>query len=154
MRCCHPPIFLLSFWQMAVYFGQFLSKRKTRSSASSDESTLLLEIKKPKPYSSPTHHRDKIMTAINMTQDVGATLQTILAKLEKFDLIESAMRKIETNLENLEKRIQRQEDFQQQQKRKILMIQKKGSTLLDNNSTIRQKLWRWRINSKKLNWQS
>jgi len=141
---------------MAVYFSQFLSKRKTRSSASSDESTLLLEIKKPKPYSSPTHHGDKIMTAINMTQDVGATLQTILAKLEKFDLIESAMRKIEANLENLEKQTQRQEDFQQQQqqKRKILMIQKKGSTLLDNNSTIRQKLCRWRINSKKLNWQS
>ena len=35
MCCCCPPIFLLCFWQMAVYFGQFLSTRKSRSSASS-----------------------------------------------------------------------------------------------------------------------
>ena len=116
MRCCRPLIFLFRFRQMAVYFGQFLSKRKTRSSASSDESTLSPEIKKPKPYSSPTHHEDEIMTA---TQDVGATLQAILAKLEKLDSIESAVKKIEANLKNLEKRTQRLEDFQTTAKKDI-----------------------------------
>ena len=38
--------------------------------------------------------------------------QAILAKLEKLDSIESAVKKIEANLENLEKRTQRLEDFQ------------------------------------------
>ena len=52
------------------------------------------------------------MTALSMTQDVGATLQAILAKLEKLDSIESAVKKIEANLENLEIRTQRLEDFQ------------------------------------------
>ena len=58
---------------MAVYSGQFWSKRKSRSSASSDESTLLPEIKKSKPK----HHEDEIMTALSMTQDVGATNNTL-----------------------------------------------------------------------------
>ena len=50
------------------------------------------------------------MTALSMTQDVGATLQAIVAKLEKLDSIESAVKKI--NLENLEIRTQRLEHFQ------------------------------------------
>jgi len=104
---------------MAVFFGQFLTKRKTISSDSSDESSLSPEIKKTKPYSSPTHHKDEIMTALSMTQDVGATLQAILAKLEKLDSIESAVKKIEANLENLEKRTQRLEDFQTTAKKDI-----------------------------------
>ena len=39
-------------------------------------------------------YKDEIMTALSMTQDVGATLQAILAKLEKLDSIESAVKKI------------------------------------------------------------
>ena len=54
-----------------------------------------------------------------MTQDVGATLQAILAKLEKLDSIESAVKKIEVNLENLEKRTQRLEVFQTTAKKDI-----------------------------------
>ena len=54
-----------------------------------------------------------------MTQDVGATLQAILAKLEKLDSIESAVIKIEANLENLKKRTQRLEDFQTTAKKDI-----------------------------------
>ena len=54
-----------------------------------------------------------------MTQDVGSTLQVILAKLEKLDSIESAVKKIEANLENLEKRTQRLEDFQTTAKKDI-----------------------------------
>ena len=112
MHCCCPPIFLLCFWQMAIYFGQSLSKRKTRSPASSDESTLLPETKKAEPHSSPTHHEDEIMTALSMTQDVGAALQAILAN-------------IKANLENLEKRTQRLEDFQTTAK-KVIDDLKKG----------------------------
>lgn len=104
---------------MAVFFGQFLSKRKTISSDSFDESSLLPDIKKTKPYSLPTYHEDEIMTALSMTQDVGATLQAILAKLEKLDSMESAVKKIEANLENLEKRTQRLEDFQTTAKKDI-----------------------------------
>lgn len=59
------------------------------------------------------------MTALSMTQDVGATLQAILAKLEKLDSIESAVKKIEVNLENLEKRTQRLEVFQTTAKKDI-----------------------------------
>ena len=54
-----------------------------------------------------------------MTQDAGATLQAILAKLEKLDSIESAVKKIEVNLENLEKRTQRLEVFQTTAKKDI-----------------------------------
>ena len=59
------------------------------------------------------------MTALSVTQDVGATLQAILAKLEKLDSIESAVKKIEVNLENLEKRTQRLEVFQTTAKKDI-----------------------------------
>lgn len=59
------------------------------------------------------------MTALSMTQDVGATLQAILAKLEKLDSIESAVKNIEVNLENLEKRTQRLEVFQTTAKKDI-----------------------------------
>ena len=58
------------------------------------------------------------MTALSMTQDVGATLQAILAKLEKLDSIESAMKKIEANLKKLN-RTRRLEDFQTTAKKDI-----------------------------------
>lgn len=60
---------------MAVYRSVF-EEKKTIYSASSNES-------KYKPYSSPEHQEDGIMTAHSMTQDVGSTQQAILAKLEK-----------------------------------------------------------------------
>ena len=78
------------FDKWRFFFGQILSKRKTISSASSEESAFSPEIKKIKPYSSPTRHEEEIMTALSITQGVGATLQAILAKLEKLDSIESA----------------------------------------------------------------
>ena len=51
------------------------------------------------------------MTALSMTQDVGATLQVILAKLEMLDSIGSAAKKIEANLAKLENRTRRLEHF-------------------------------------------
>ena len=80
--CVVPPAHIYPLCrQMAIFFGQFLSKRKSISSASSDESTFLLETKRTKLYSLPMHQEDEIMTAL-----------------------ESAMKKIEANLEKLEKK--------------------------------------------------
>ena len=60
------------------------------------------------------------------------------------------MKKIEANLENLEKETQRLEDFQITAKKDIDDLIE-GSTLLDNNSRIRHMLRRKRIESLKLN---
>lgn len=79
------------------------------------------------------------MTALSMTQDVGATLEAILDKLEKLDSIESAVKKIEANLKKLENQTRRLEDFQTTAKKDIEDL-KKASILLDNNSAIRLKL--------------
>lgn len=87
-----PPIFLFSFgkWQ---FIGQFLRKRKP--------STCI----QPLPMNPNISHtpcqsikKDGIMTAHSMTQDVGSTLQAILAKLEKLNSVEWAMKNIEANL--------------------------------------------------------
>ena len=59
------------------------------------------------------------MTALSMSQDLGATLQAILAKLEELDTIESAVKKIEAKLESLEERTQSLEDFQTTAKKDI-----------------------------------
>lgn len=59
------------------------------------------------------------MTALNVSQDLGATLQAILAKLDKLDTSESAVNKIEAKLENLEKRTQMLEDCQTTSKKDI-----------------------------------
>ena len=91
-----------------------MNKRKTISSASSEESSISPEAKKTKQQLSPRQFQDdEIMTALSMTQDLGATLQAILDKLDKLDTIESAVKKIETKLESLERRILKLEDFQQ-----------------------------------------
>lgn len=67
---------------MAVYRSVFEEKKTIYMySASSNES-------KYKLYSLPEHQEDGIMTAHSMTQDVGSTLQAILAKLEKLNSVE------------------------------------------------------------------
>lgn len=60
------------------------------------------------------YQEEEIMTAPSMTQDVGATLQAILAKLGKLDSIESAVKKTEANLEKLEKQTQRLEHISEE----------------------------------------
>ena len=57
-----------------------------------------------------------------MTQDVYVVQlckQSRLAKLEQLDSVQSAVKKIEVNLENLEKRTQRLEVFQTTAKKDI-----------------------------------
>ena len=102
---------------MAELFGQFWNKRKTISSASSDESRSLL--KPRKRGNTSQQQEDEIMTALNMSQDMEATLKAILAKLEKLDTIESAVMKIEAKLESLEERTQSLEDCQTTAKKDI-----------------------------------
>ena len=59
------------------------------------------------------------MTALNMSQDLAATLKSILEKLEKLDVIESSLKKIESKLENLERRTEKLEVFQATAKKDI-----------------------------------
>ena len=110
-RALLPPAHIYALCrQMANLFGQFLSKRKTISSASSDEiihffarnkKTQAVLVANASRQVSRGRNND---SSFSMTQDVGATLQAILAKLEKLDSIESAVKKIEANLEKLENR--------------------------------------------------
>ena len=99
---------------MAELFGQLWIKRKTISSASSDGSSVSPETKKTRQHFSPTQQQeDEVMT------DLGATLQAILAKLEKLDTIESTVKKIEAKIGSLEERTQSLEGFQTTAKKDI-----------------------------------
>ena len=136
---------------MAELFGQFWNKRKTISSASSDESSISPKTKKTRQHLSPTQQQeDEIMTALNMLQDMGATLKAMLAKLEKLDTIESAVMKIEAKLESLEERTQSLEDCQTTAKKDIDELKDSinftGNQLKDNTV-----LGRRSINSMNLN---
>ena len=108
---------------MAEFLDQFLNKRRPRPSASSDETVSSPETKKSKQSTSPIQsgplHEDEVMTALNMSQDLAATLKSILEKLEKLDVIESSLKKIESKLENLERRTEKLEVFQATAKKDI-----------------------------------
>jgi len=108
---------------MAEFLDQFLNKRRPRPSASSDETVSSPETKKSKKSTSPIQsgpqHEDEVITALNMSQDLAATLKSILEKLEKLDVIESSLKKIESKLENLERRTEKLEGFQATTKKDI-----------------------------------
>ena len=94
---------------MAVFFDQLFNKRKSISSASSDESNNSPEAKKPKQCLSPKllaaeKEDDEVITTFNMAENIGLKLQEILSKLDKLDSIEVVVKDIEANLKNLEKR--------------------------------------------------
>jgi len=108
---------------MAEFLDQFLNKRRPRPSASSDKTVSSPETKKSNQSTSPIQsglqHEDEVMTALNMSQDLAATLKSILKKLKKLDVIESSMKKIESKLENLERRTEKLEGFQAKAKKDI-----------------------------------
>ena len=54
-----------------------------------------------------------------MSQDLATTLHSILEKLEKLDVTEASLKKIESNLENLERRTKKLEGFQATAKKDI-----------------------------------
>ena len=92
---------------MAEVFNNLLNKRTIRSSDTSDDSTTSPEAKKPKKYDSPLtegpkQEEDKVMTALNMSEEIAAKVQKILEKLEKLDTIELSLKKIESKLAKLE----------------------------------------------------
>jgi len=92
------------------------------------------------------------MTALNITQDVGPTLQANLAKLEQLDSIESVVKKIL--------------DGSQLRSQELREMNPKASRFPNNSEDLKeginltgkvtetQKLWRRRMNSMKLNEQS
>ena len=102
---------------MADIFDQLFNKRRNRSSASSDGSNSSPEPKKSKQNSpSPNQHSieeeaEKDADSVDMSDEIGAKLQAILAKLEKLDTIESTLKTIQEKLENLEARTQKLEHF-------------------------------------------
>ena len=102
---------------MADIFDQLFNKRRNRSSASSDGSSSSPEPKKSKQNSpSPNKHsieeeEEEEKDADSVSDEIGAKLQAILAKLEKLDTIESTLRTIQVKLENLEARTQKLEHF-------------------------------------------
>ena len=56
---------------------------------------------------------DVVLTALEMTDDLGGILKVILEKLKKLDSIENTVRKIEVNLAKLETRTAKLEFFQE-----------------------------------------
>ena len=82
MRFSRPPIFMLCFGKWPFFWINFWAKEKLYLDQHLPTNPLfLLEIKRIKLYSLPMHQEDEIMTAL-----------------------ESAMKKIEANLEKLEKK--------------------------------------------------
>ena len=103
-------------------------KRKTRSPKPLDEPSISPDLKKTKQYTSPGKESDQdegetptVSTVIDstMSQEFGATLQEILKKLEKLDVIQSSLGKIESKIATLETRTQELETFQDTTKKDI-----------------------------------
>ena len=109
---------------MADLIRNFVNKRKIRSPTPSDELSISPECKKTKQQTSPgkelIQEEDKVLTALSMAQDFGSTLQEILKKLEKLDVIESSLLNIQRQLGNLERRTQELEAFQSTTKKDIV----------------------------------
>ena len=99
---------------MADIFDQLFNKRRNRSSASPDGSP---EPKKSKQNSpslnqhSIEEEAEKDADSVDMSDEIGAKMQAILAKLEKLSSIESTLKTIQAKLENLEARTQKLEHF-------------------------------------------
>lgn len=103
---------------MADIVGALFNKRKIRSPTSPDAFSISPEYKKTK-QNSPSKEEDEVLTALEMTQEVGTTLNNILKKLEKLDIIESSLKKIESQLGNLEIRTQELETFRDTTKKDV-----------------------------------
>ena len=109
---------------MAEFFNNLFNKRTFRSSDSLDDSTTLPEAKKQKKYDSPLiegseQEEDKVMTALNMSEEAAAKVQRILEKLEKLDTIELSLKKIESKLAKLETRLAELEVFKEEANKNI-----------------------------------
>ena len=109
---------------MAEFFNNLLNKRTIRSSDSSDDSTTSPEAKKPAKYDSPLtegpeQEEDKVMTALNMSEEITAKVQKILEKLEKLDTIELSLKKTESKLAKLETPTTELEAFKEEAKKDI-----------------------------------
>ena len=114
---------------MADSFTQVLSKRRNRSSTTSEGSTFSPEAKKPKQNFSPSTNTQEvdethsISCDFDMSQTLDGKLQAILEKLEKLDIIECTVKSIQANLTKLEARTQKLEHFQAHVKKEIEDLQ-------------------------------
>ena len=131
---------------MAVFFCQLFNKRKSISSASSDESNNSPEAKMPKQCLSPKllvaeQEDDKVITTFNMAENIGLKLQEILSKLDKLDSIEVAVKNIEANLKNLEKRTKKLEEFQTAAKKDMDEL-KSANDFVEQQLKEKDKAWK------------
>ena len=114
-----PPTFnSTALWiLMAETIEETRNKRKTRVS-SSDESSISNASPETKKSRSGEHafrvhevseqdvEEDVILSALNMTEEFSDTLQNILKKLDKLDIIEQSMNDFQATLLKLEGRVQ------------------------------------------------
>ena len=81
---------------------------------------------------------DVVLTALEMTDDLGGILKQILEKLQKLDSIENTVKKIEVNLSKLETRTAKLESFQETAASDIEQL-KVGQDLIEKNQEKAQK---------------
>ena len=89
---------------MAKIITDLLNKRRSRTSAHSEDSISSPEHKKTRTTKQLSEEEDEIWTALNMSDTVAGKLEEILKKLEKLDVKEASVKSIEVKLKNLEER--------------------------------------------------
>ena len=90
------------------------AKRRTRSNRSSSSSTENISPLTKRAKGSEEEVDDEVMTAlilINMAGEFKETLEAILAKVSKIDVVNDTVERIETSFINLEKRLSSVEEL-------------------------------------------
>ena len=141
---------------MAETILNYVSRRRNRSSGSSPngkgdspgyKKAKNTEDSEPQSTRTTTARRDPhdegeendvVLTALEMTDDLGGILKQILEKLKKLDSIENTVRKIEVSLAKLEARTAKLDFFQEKAASDIEQL-KFGQDLIEKNQEKAQK---------------
>ena len=89
---------------MAKIITDLLNKRRSRTSADSEDSISSPEHKETRTTKQLSEEEDEVWTALNMSDTVAGKLEEILKKLQKLHVIEASVKNIEVKLKNLEDR--------------------------------------------------
>ena len=106
---------------MAEKSQEASSKRKSRKSSSDESAISSPETKKLKNTDADgdSEEEDAILAALNMAEAFQKSVQDIMKRLEKLDVIETAVNNLQTSFEKLENKIQSLEEGQATNKRDI-----------------------------------
>lgn len=81
---------------MAEIIGPFLNKRRNRSSDFTDDTVPSPETKKSRQDDSlESAEGDEVLTALKMSEKLGAKIELILQKLTKLDTIEASVKNMD-----------------------------------------------------------